>query len=114
MSTMHADGTITDMPRCLESPTCCGAVFQIRATYTQLIASLGETDTIEDIEPSWVVRVHSGDERPNERVIIHHTSNWPRTEIDEPTLWYVTAYREGRWAAERLGTALGEIVEFAY
>lgn len=114
MSTMYADGTITDTPRCLEGPSCCGAVFHIRATYSQLTEVLGETDTIPEAEPTWVILVRSGDDRPNERVRIHHTSNSPRESADVPTLWYVTAYPEGRWAAERLGETLGEIVEFTY
>ncbi|WP_280454820.1 hypothetical protein [Nocardia brasiliensis] len=112
MATLHADGTITDTPRCLEGPSCCGAVFQIRATYTQLLSALAETDTVEDAEPFWVVRVWSGDERPTERVSIHHASIWPRENADTGTLWYVTSYPEGRWAAERLAMRLNaDIIE---
>ncbi|WP_194838877.1 hypothetical protein [Nocardia sp. XZ_19_369] len=112
MATMHADASFTHTPRCLGGPSCTGAVFYLRATYTQLTHALGETDTIEHAEPSWVVLVRAADNQRAERVAIHHTSTRPRTEPDEPTLWYVTAYHDGLWAAERLSAALGEIVEF--
>lgn len=111
MATMYADATISDTPRCLEGPSCCGAVFLIKATWSQLLAALGTTDTIEDAEPFWVIRVWSGDDRPTERISIHHTSNWPRQNPDSETLWYVTSYPEGRWAAEKLANQLeAEIV----
>lgn len=115
MATMNTDGTIAATPRCLPSPDCgSSAVFQIEATYRALVGILGETDTIEDAEPYWVVLIPSGDDRPNERVSIHHTSNWPREDVDETTLWYVTCYPDARWAAERLVGKLGRIAEFSY
>ncbi|MEU7631654.1 hypothetical protein AB0C34_16945 [Nocardia sp. NPDC049220] len=113
MATMHTDGTFAPAPRCLAGPECGSAVFQIEATFSRLVEALGEPDTIAEEAPDWVILVQS-DDRPNERVSIHHASNWPRVEIDEPTLWYVTCYRDARWAAESLAEKLGETVEFAY
>ncbi len=115
MATMTADGTINHMPRCLQAPDFgSSAVFQIEATYARLAEVLGETDTVKEAEPYWVIQVRAADDLAAARIGIHHISNWPREEDNEATLWYVTAHREDRWAAERLAEKLGEIVEFDY
>lgn len=113
MATMNADGTITPAPRCLPGPECGSAAFRVEATFSSLVEALGEPDTIDETAPGWVILVRA-DDRPNERVSVHHGSNQPRVDVDEPTLWYVTCYPDARWAAERLAEKLGRIVEFTY
>lgn len=108
---MHANGAIDSMPRCLEGPSCCGALFQIEATYAHLLDILGEPDTIEDVAPMWVIRVRSEDDRSAERVAVHSNDNRLRTAGDDPALWYVTTYRDSRWAADRIAQRLGKVVE---
>lgn len=114
MPTLNNAGTINQSPRLLAGPEGSSSLLQIESTYAHLSAMLGETGTHEEAAPSWVVLVQSGDERGNERVEIHHSSNWPREDVNELTLWHINAHRDGRWAAERLGAALGEIVEPDY
>lgn len=114
MTTMTAAGAFTNRNRILESPTCCGAEFQIEATYADLCEALGETTTGEDSAPMWVVLVNSEDGTDAARVSIHHTNTLPREARTEATLWYVNCHRDERWAAERLAARLGKVVEFSY
>ncbi|MGV9679090.1 hypothetical protein ACWDSJ_27730 [Nocardia sp. NPDC003482] len=110
MSTMNADGTFSESPRCLEGPTCCGRVLEFEATLEQLEAVLGETDTLADAAPSWVVRVYSADGSQAERVLISFSGTGPRREPRQPVVWSVICPRDARWAAERAAHALGRPV----
>lgn len=106
MAIMNADGSFADMPRCLEGPNCCGEVLRFWATFEDLKSALGETDTIEDAEPDWVVRVRSEDGSMAAAVCIRFAGMLPRAEPQRRVQWSVICHLDDRWAAERIEAAL--------